>query len=150
MSMGRTLALVLLMVCAGGAFAQPVKDCTKAPPGYRSRCNEAKRVQQICMGLKEPDHRSCVQKNVHYGRLKSDCSAADTPDKKAHCAKNNREMDLADPCSGKTGLDLRACLVKAGVESSPQARPGAATPAGVAPPVAVPTPFKPVPNAAPQ
>ncbi len=144
--MGRALLLAVLLVWAGGAAAQPVKDCSQVPAGYRGRCEEAKRLQQICMGLKEPDRHTCVQKNIHYGRLKSDCSAANTPEKKATCAKMNHEMDLAEHCSGKIALDLKNCLAKLGVDSAPagQAPAPAAAPLKPAPGTAAPV----LPNAA--
>jgi hypothetical protein len=134
------LILLAGTVWAGSAIAQ-TQDCTQVPPGYRSRCEEAKRLQQICAGLKDPEKKTCIQKNIHYARLKTDCSKAKTPEKKAQCASNNHAMDLAEPCSGKTGDALKACADAAGIR-------GAGAP-GPAPGTAPKTAPKPAPAATP-
>jgi hypothetical protein len=115
--MRRMLILLVGALWAGSAFAQ-AQDCSQVPQGYRSRCQETQRLQQLCAGLADPARKTCIQKNIHYARLKTDCSLAKTPEKKANCARRNHMMDLAAPCSGKTGDAFKACADAAGVQGA--------------------------------
>lgn len=94
-------------------------DCKNAKPQFRSRCVELQRVQTLCGMYKDDAKKACIQKNLHYAKLKADCSLSKTPQGKDKCLQNNRMLDTAVACEGKSGDALKACAA-----AHPVPRPG--------------------------
>ena len=90
------------------AWAQP-EDCSMVPPSMQARCEEAMRIKKMCAGLAGEALKSCQQKNRQYTNMKEDCGTAQG-DARARCERHNKAMMTADPCSGKSGPELEACV----------------------------------------
>ncbi len=84
-------------------------DCSNAKPQFRSRCLELQRVQKVCVGKDGDAKKACIQQNIKYARLKADCSGAKTAQGRDKCLQNNRMLDAAVACEGKSGEALRQC-----------------------------------------
>ncbi|MBS0319874.1 MAG: hypothetical protein JSR18_04970 [Proteobacteria bacterium] len=93
---------------AAGVDATKI-DCKNVQPAFRSRCTEMQRVQKLCATAPGDTRKTCIQKNVHYARLKADCSAPHSQQAKDRCLERNRMLDAAVACEGKSGDALKAC-----------------------------------------
>ena len=97
-----------LGVATCAAWAQPA-DCSMVPPSMQARCEEAMRIKKACAGLAGETLKACQQKNMQYGNMKEDCSTAQG-DARTRCEAHNKAMMTADPCNGKSGPELDACV----------------------------------------
>ena len=104
----RTAAGLALCAATCAVWAQPA-DCTMVPPSMQARCEEAMRIKKACAGLAGDALKACQQKNMRYGNMKEDCSTSQG-EARARCEAHNKAMMTAEPCSGKTGAELDACV----------------------------------------
>ena len=104
----KAAAGMALCVATCTAWAQPA-DCSMVPPSMQARCEEAMRIKKACAGLAGDALKACQQKNMQYGSMKEDCSTAQG-DARARCEAHNKAMMTADPCRGKSGSELEACV----------------------------------------
>ena len=96
-----------LAVASIGALAQD--KCASVPEGMRARCEEGMRVSQACAGLTGEALKTCQQKTVQFGAMREDCGSL-AGEARARCEQNNRSVEAAKPCKGKSGPDLETCI----------------------------------------
>lgn len=101
-----TLAFSALLL-AGSAFAED--NCSRVPEQYRATCEQGMQAKAACVGLQGEAKKHCLQRHIDYAATTENCAAL-AGQARLQCEQHNRLMNIAGPCTGKSGAELETCI----------------------------------------